>query len=114
MAETLVNQERWNEIVSKAGADNAFRKRLLADPAAVLKEHGVQVPSGLQFRVVENTDTVRNLVLHAELPAAATAHEPGGALIVAADPSTAELSDEELEQVSGGLFSSCYVPPKRY
>jgi Nitrile hydratase, alpha chain len=114
MAESLVHLERWNKIVSKAGQDNDFRKRLLADPAAVLKENGVQVPPGLEFRVVENTAGVANLVLPAGVPVAATEQEPGGALIAAADPSSAELSDEELEQVSGGLTSVCYVPPQRY
>jgi hypothetical protein len=91
MAET--NLERWNKIRTKAGADDAFRKRLLADPAAVLREHGVQVPPGFQFRVAQDTD--------------------GGTLVLPAEPS-AELSDEELDQASGGLMSACYVPPQRY
>jgi len=91
MAETPVNLERWTQIVSKTWADKDFRKRLLADPAAVLKEHGVQTPPGLQFRVVENTDKVCHLVLP---------NQPSG-----------ELSDDELEQASGGLAMTCFVPP---
>jgi hypothetical protein len=53
----------WDQIVAKALADAAFKRRLLADPAAVLAEHAIPVPPGIQFRIVEDTEQVRHLVL---------------------------------------------------
>jgi hypothetical protein len=57
---------QWSQLVARAWADPAFKARLLADPAAVLKENGLQVPAGMQVQVVEDTDKV----LHLPLPSA--------------------------------------------
>lgn len=62
--------------------DEGFKQRLLADPAAVLKEEGVETPPGIEVRVVANTEKVFHFVLPAK-------------------PSR-ELSDESLDSVSGG------------
>ena len=78
--------KQWGQIVAKAGQDEMFRKRLLADPSTVVKEFGVEVPAGVQLRVVENTDQVLHL-----------------ALLPLAGQQDKELSDEELEGVAGGL-----------
>src|SRR5262245_17289021 len=75
----------WGQIVAKAWADPTFKKRLLADPAAVLKEHGLEVAHGVQVRIVEDTDTVHHLTLPAP---------PSEAL---------ELSEEQLGTVAGGI-----------
>src|SRR5262245_37238721 len=75
-------RKAWSQIVAKAWADQAFRKRLLADPAGVLKEHGMQVPPGVQVRVVENTESIQHLVLPKQ--------------------QSEELSEAELEQVAAG------------
>jgi hypothetical protein len=77
-----MNDQQWSQIVAKAWTDAAFKKRLLADPAAALKESGVEVPRGLQVKVVENTDQVRHLVLPTK---------PSG-----------EISEADLEKVAGG------------
>ena len=53
----------WGRIVSKAWADEQFKRRLLADPVVVLRENGVPVPAGITVNVIENTDTVCNLTL---------------------------------------------------
>jgi hypothetical protein len=74
------------QVVAKAWADDAFKARLLADPATVLREEGVPVPTYAELRAVENTDKVFYLVL----PQA---------------PSE-DLSDEQLNQVSGGSTAS--------
>jgi nitrile hydratase alpha subunit len=74
----------WNEIVTKAWADLGFRGRLIENPAAVLKEHGLQVPGGANLRIVENTDQVHYMVLPSQ-------------------PSDV-LSDAELEQVGAGAI----------
>ena len=55
--------KEWDQIVAKAWADKKFKKRLLADPAAVLKENGLAVPVGMKIIVVENTDKVTTLTL---------------------------------------------------
>lgn len=77
-------QEQWNQIVTRALTDAAFKQRLLAEPATVIKEQGIAVPSGVEIRVVENTDSV----VHLTLPSPAAA---------------GELSENELAGVSAGL-----------
>jgi hypothetical protein len=72
----------WGQIVAKAWADEAFKRLLLAEPAAVLKEHKIEVPPGVRIRVVEDTDQVRHLTLPVR---------PAG-----------ELSEQELAAVAGG------------
>jgi hypothetical protein len=75
---------QWGQIVARAWHDEAFRQRLLTDPAAVLQEHGLEVPAGVQVRVVEDT----HQVVHLTLP-----RKPA---------MTAEVSEEELASVAGG------------
>ena len=80
-----MNQEeqgkKMNQIIAKCWADEAFKKKLLADPAATLKAEGAEVPAGLTVKAVENTDKVFHLVI----PAKPT-----------------DLSDEDLDKVAGG------------
>ncbi len=77
-------QEQWNQIVTRALTDAAFKQRLLTEPAKVFKEQGIAVPAGVEIRVMENTDSV----VHLTLPAMAAA---------------GELSENELAGVTGGL-----------
>jgi hypothetical protein len=53
----------WNRIVAKAWADEAFKKKLLADPAAVMREEGMDVREGIRISVVENSARHAWLVL---------------------------------------------------
>ncbi len=72
-----MSQERlWGQVVARAWDDEDFRQRLLADPRAVLAEYGMDVPEGMEIKVVEDTPEVCHLVLPAS---------PAG-----------ELADEEL------------------
>ena len=73
----------WGQIVATAWKDESFKKRLLANPAAIFKEQGLEMPAGMQIHVVENTDEVLHLILPAR-------------------PREAELNDDELTGVSGG------------
>jgi hypothetical protein len=45
----------WGQLVARAWQDDGFRRRLLAEPAAVLSEEGFELPEGLAVRVVEGT-----------------------------------------------------------
>jgi hypothetical protein len=77
---------QWGQIVARAWRDEAFRQRLLAQPAAVLAEHGLEAPPGVQVRVVEDTEQVIHLVLPrrpavpGEVPEAALESVVGGAI----------------------------------
>lgn len=55
--------KRWGLLIAKAWDDDRLRNRLLSDPRAVLKEHGLEPPQGVEVRVVENTDSVIYLTL---------------------------------------------------
>ena len=57
------HQVLWNRIVAKAWADELFKKRLLDDPAAVMREEGLPVRDGVTVSVVEDTPRQAWLVL---------------------------------------------------
>jgi hypothetical protein len=52
--EKQVNQ--WGRVVGNALENDAFKQRLLIEPAAVLTENGIAVPPEVELRVIENTD----------------------------------------------------------
>jgi hypothetical protein len=81
----------WGKVVAKAWSDEAFKKRLLADPAAVLKENGVEVSGEVAVKVIEDSAKVVHLILP-ERPS--------------------ELSDEALDQVAGGMMKADF--PARF
>ena len=56
----------------------------MADPKGVLKEHGLDVPDGIDVKVVENTDKT----VHITLPAPSAVRM--------------SLSDSEISQAAGG------------
>ena len=66
--------------------DEALKARFMADPKAVLKEHGLDVPDGMDVKVVENADDC----VHITLPA-----PPAG---------DHDLSDDELSNAAGGTI----------
>lgn len=77
-------QKKYAHIVAKAWNDERFKQRLIADPIGVLREEGIDIPDGVEVRVVENSERVFYLSL----------------------PPRPEmsLSEEQLDKVSGGLF----------
>ena len=75
--------KRYGQLVAGAWADPALKQRLLASPAAVFAERGIDVPAGVEPRVVENTGLTTYFVLPRQ-------------------PSDDELSDEQLQQAPGG------------
>ncbi|MEM8550740.1 MAG: NHLP leader peptide family RiPP precursor [Pseudomonadota bacterium] len=76
-------REKAREILEKSMSDQDYRKQLIANPSAVLAAEGIHLPSGLTVNFVENTASTVNFVL--------PALQDG-----------VEISDEELEGVSGG------------
>lgn len=76
-------EQLYGQVVAKAWQDEAFKRRLLAEPRVVLEEQGIELPAKIEVRMVENTDRVVYLTLPAR-------------------PSEGELSAEELEQVAAG------------
>lgn len=83
-------QKAWGMLVAKAWSDDVLKQRLVDNPAAVLEEHGIEVPPGVQLSVVEDTEDVYHLVLPAS---------PSG-----------ELIDEELTSSIGfycGICGAC-------
>lgn len=76
----------YQQIIAKCWADDAFKQRLIADPAAVLRAEGMDLPEGMQIEVRENTDQQFYLVI---------------------PPPPSELSDEQLDAASGGFCHPC-------
>ena len=74
---------KWELLVSDAWSDDALKKRLLSDPASVMKERGIEVPAGVTVTVHANDDSQKHFVIPSL-------------------PAEAELSEEELANVAGG------------
>ena len=64
--------------------DDALKARFMSDPKAVLAERGIDMPDGMDVKVVENADNT----VHITMPLAPDGHE--------------EMSMEELSQAAGG------------
>ncbi|HET6880838.1 MAG TPA: NHLP leader peptide family RiPP precursor [Pirellulales bacterium] len=56
-------QKQWGRLVARAWSDEELKQRLLNEPKTVLEEHGIDVPPGLELRIVEDTEEVCHLVL---------------------------------------------------
>ncbi len=80
--------KQWGQLVARTWSDEAFKQRLLAEPAAVLAEQGIEVPPGMEVRVHENTPTA----VHVALPPALSG----------------ELSDEQRDQAQLALAGQRY------
>ena len=74
-----------DRILSRADEDGEFRARLIADPrAAISAETGQTIPDGFDVVVHEDSATTAHLVL----------------------PPSPQLSEAELETVTGGAVSN--------
>jgi hypothetical protein len=81
--------EQKNQLASLFAAcwkDEALKARFMSDPKAVLAEYDMDVPDGMDVKVVENADHC----VHITMPA-----DPSGSM---------ELSDEELSNAAGGCW----------
>ena len=50
-----------DKIRIECGIDEDFRNKFIADPAGVLKAHGIDVPDGLEVKVVQDTPTLYHI-----------------------------------------------------
>jgi hypothetical protein len=79
--------EQKNQLASLFAAcwkDEALKARFMSDPKAVLAEYDMDVPYGMDVKVVENADNC----VHITMPAPPTGSN--------------ELSDKELSNAAGG------------
>jgi hypothetical protein len=53
----------WPKIVAKAWIDEAYKKKLLENPKKILKEEGIEIPTDLNIRVIEDTPNTQTLVI---------------------------------------------------
>ena len=90
MKTPLEQQKKYGQIVAQAWSDESFKQKLVSDPAGTLAAAGMPVKPGVNVRVVENTDKIVYVVLPPKPPAG-------------------QLSDEQLNHVSGSAcsVSSC-------
>ena len=85
MKRTIEERKQYSKIIAKAWVDEEFKAKLLADPVTVLAENGLEIPQGMTSRFVEKKE---NEIL---LPLPPRPRD------------TAELSDQDLEKMAGGL-----------
>ena len=76
------NTDAFRRLVERYHADPVYRRRVEADPVTAFAEKGIDLPAGIEFRVVANTDER----IYVPLPA---------------DPSLT-LGDEALAAIAGG------------
>jgi len=79
------------DFVSRLLSDSNLRSRMLAEPARVLEEQGISVPSGAELRVVEDSADVCHVILPPS-------------------PNTT-LADSSMEAVAGGASTLLPLPP---
>lgn len=56
-------ESHLQELYLEFASDPELRSRFLKEPKAVLEEHGIPVPDGMVLQIVEDSATVRHLVL---------------------------------------------------
>ena len=89
MAQNPQQQEamkRWGQVMARAWSDEAYKQRLLGEPAAVLAEAGLRMRPTLTVQVHEATPTQIHLIL----PPPPAGREGD------------QLSDADLDRVAGG------------
>ena len=93
---------KWSQLLAKTWSDDNFKQRLLQDPPSVLRECGIEVPPGVDVRVVENTDVRKSTdkVMYVKLPPRPNA-------------GVTDLSEQELATVAGG-FCCCFACIRPY
>ncbi len=80
--------EQWQDaqrLIARSWVDAAFKAALLADPMGTLAAEGFALPEGISVKFHANT--------------------PGTVHVVLPDPPSAVLSDDDLANAAGGIFT---------
>ncbi len=59
----MAHTNRMSKVIAKAWKDPEFKKKLLADPKAAVKEMGIDIPKDVSVKVVEDTPQTLTIVL---------------------------------------------------
>jgi hypothetical protein len=56
------NQKKWSQLVKRAWVDETLKQRLLNNPTTLFQENGIEIPAGVEVRVVEDKDAITCLI----------------------------------------------------
>jgi hypothetical protein len=105
----------YTRVLITAWSDDAFAARLDADPAAALRECGLEVPGTAAVEVVRamaegEQESSLDVQIEAWVHGAETGHY---SLYVPGTPEidTAELTEADLDSIAAGLFACCCCCP---
>ena len=56
-------RKKYAKIVAKAWADEDYKKNLLNNTEAVLKDEGFEIPAGLKIKIIEESENTKIFVL---------------------------------------------------
>ncbi len=56
MKKTIEERREYAKIIAQAWVDEEFKKRLLDNPAAVLRQNGIEIPEGMTVKVMEKKE----------------------------------------------------------
>ena len=59
------NQQVYADVVARYYGDPDFKARMDADPTAMLKAEGLEIPSGAKVKLLFNTESLLHIVLPA-------------------------------------------------
>lgn len=103
--------QAWGAILMKSWQDADFRERLHDDPAAVFAEEGLEVQPGAQIKLELAPADATGGDLDHQISLYEQGLETGSYTFYVLEPSeveTREISDRELEAISGAaMCSSC-------
>ncbi len=56
-------KKKWAKVIATAWLDQKFKKHLIEHPEQALKEHGIDAPKGVHYKVLEDTEKNHHLVI---------------------------------------------------
>jgi hypothetical protein len=57
------HRKKMAKVIAKAWSDRSFKEKLFSDPKTVLEANGVILPTGLEVKVVEQTNKLIYVVI---------------------------------------------------
>jgi len=54
---------QYQQVVAKAWGNDMYRSKLLRDPTGTLKAEGIDIPAGVEVKVVEDSAKLMHFVL---------------------------------------------------